>query len=90
MLILADYIIYYTSDNLFLDPRSKSGCIIRQQYSPSPTLYSSKWNYRRSYMGQTETNSAALIENHRRTICTFCLSELRKSNTIPDIERSNK
>ena len=41
-------------------------------------------------MGQTETNSTAHIENHRRTICTFCLSELRKSNTLPDIERSNK
>ena len=72
----------YTSN--ILEPHSHSGCIARQaQYIPASMPYSNKWNSRRSLNGGYDDHS---VDSPRRTICTFCLSELRKTNVGLDAE----
>ena len=76
---------------LISDPHSSSSCVVRQeQYTSRPSVYSSKWNSRRSFMGHSESAPISNVETPRRTICTFCLSEIRKLNSLPEIDRSKK
>ena len=73
----------------FSDSHSNSTCIIRQQqYLPRSSVYSSKWNSRRNSAGYCENTLVTSLEIPRRTICTFCLADVRKSNTLPDADKS--
>ena len=89
---ILDYLEYFKPYKILIsDPQINSACVVRQeQYTTRPSVYSSKWNTRRSLNGYSESSSITNVETPRRTICTFCLADIRKTNSLPDFDSRKK